>query len=438
MSIPTHHQWMQDTSAGVLTRRSAKLKAVDDAIFQYGKTRSDKDLWRIKNVFEEWKRYKGPSWQASERNRAGAVRRLDDELNSLADYRTYQSTHFSMGELVALSVVAKERKKVIATVFKDKQLTLKATKLKDQLQAMGPGIKHTAEEAASYLKSIGKHEATKMAGPYGPDVLRRKMEEMVQSFFGVSGLEQLGALGGVIISILGQCAVSIPPVVGHIKDGYDLFTGWAQVGADLYHQYNISERRYAIEAGAPSVAFDGLKACLKAETKNQAVSASQATTSFALKTGLAFVDGGAISGPVVGAANALAEFAHNLYLLGTEYRATQAVNQALDCGQLDLRLFRTYPLMGCYMLVSATLSDLIPVESFGTPGWMEYIENMKKHAFDEIYGAAEGLIGQSPWEIEGLPKQRKGTSAGMFTEAKRLFSTVSPLGDLKELIGLAS
>jgi hypothetical protein len=183
------------------------------------------------------------------------------------------------------------------------------------------------------------------------------------------------------MTIPGQCAVSIPPVVGHIKDGYDLFTGWAKVGADLYQQYNISERGYAIDTGVPTAAFSALNSCLEDETKNDAISATRATTSFALKTGLVFVDGGAISGPVVGAANALADFSHQIYLLASEWKATKAINEALTSGQLDIRLFRSYPLMGCYFLVSATLSDLIPIDCFGSPGWMDYIENLHKHGF---------------------------------------------------------
>jgi hypothetical protein len=77
------------------------------------------------------------------------------------------------------------------------------------------------------------------------------MEDMVKSMFSVDTLDRLGTGGGFITTILGQCAVSILPVVGHIKDGYDLFTGWPKVGSDLYQQYNISERGYAIDTGLP-------------------------------------------------------------------------------------------------------------------------------------------------------------------------------------------
>jgi hypothetical protein len=62
--------------------------------------------------------------------------------------------------------------------------------------------------------------------------------------------------------------------------------------------------------------------------------ANIATTSFALETGLAFVDGGAISGRVVGAANAMASLSLQLELpvdgvqsyQGHEWRASSAGN----------------------------------------------------------------------------------------------------------------
>ena len=109
MSIPGYGQWIQDTSANILTPRSSRLKAVDEAIQQYEKTKNEKDLWRIKNAFEDWKRDQGSGWETSVRNRAKAVTNLNAALNKVADYRTYQITHFTIPELVALSVVAKER-----------------------------------------------------------------------------------------------------------------------------------------------------------------------------------------------------------------------------------------------------------------------------------------------------------------------------------------
>ena len=82
---------------------------------------------------------------------------------------------------------------------------------------------------------------------------------------------------------------------------------------------------------------------------------------------------------------------------------------------------------------SATLSDLIPISSFGTPGWMDYVENLKKRQFDGIYESATRLIDNSPWEIKGLPK-RPAAGAGM--NLGRITSPIKELGgNIKGIFG---
>ena len=130
---------------------------------------------------------------------------------------------------------------------------------------------------------------------------------------------------------------------------------------------------------------------------------------------------------MVGAANAVASLSLQLYWLATEWKATKAINQALANNKLDVTLFESYPLMGCYLMTSATFSDLIPIHCFGTPGWMDYIESMKKRTYDGIYDAATGLIDNSPWEIKGLPKRPvkgAGLQFGMVAAMKDLGSNI--------------
>lgn len=438
MQIPTQRQWLQDTNAGVLKPRSSKLKAVDMALLNYELAKNEQNLWRLKNAFEDWKRDKMNAWEQSDRNKKGAVKLLDTELNRVADYRTYQITHMDIKELQALAFMGKERKKAIAQVFEGKKVTFKLAKTKDRLIESAKSAKENSLKAASYMKSIGKGQLPKTTGKPISETIKEKMEGMVKSFFGVETLAQIGELSGLILNILGEFAVQAPPWVGHVKDGYDMFVGFAKAGSAMHEEFSIWDRHYAIDTGAPSAAFDGLMKCLEKETNSEMFSLTTATTSFALKTGLFFADGGVISGPVVGAAKAMADVSQALFLLGLEFKATRAVNTQLKSGDLDIRLFRSYPLMGCYFLIGATLSDLIPVESFGTPGWMDYIEHLKKNSFDNIYESSVGLVEKSPWEILGLPKRPKGTSLGLLGEAKRMWSTVSPLADLKDLIGLKS
>lgn len=405
--------------------RSSQLKAVDDAIQQYERARNDNSLFKIKNALEDWKRFKGPNWKTSERNRGGAITRLDQELAKVADYRTYQLTanRFTIQELQALAYVAQQRRAVIANVFKGKEVTFRNSPkaVKEAVKDAAEQVKTKCADAKNFLQGKGKS----LQSP--ADLAKKKLEEMTKAMFCVDTLESLGSVSGLVIDIIGKCGVSVAPVVGHIKDGYDLFTGWAKAAKSLHEQYTISNCHYIIDTGAPAAAFQGVKTCLVNQTKNETASASIATTSFALKTGLAFVDGGAISGPVVGAANAVASLSLQLYWLATEWKATRAINQALAAGNLDVTLFRTYPLMGCYLMTSATFSDLIPIDCFGTPGWMDYVENLKKKNFDGIYDAATGLIDSSPWEIKGLPKRPvkgAGLQFGMLNAAKDLGSNV--------------
>ena len=239
--------------------------------------------------------------------------------------------------------------------------------------------------------------------------------------------QKLGSLGGFVIEIVGQCGVSVAPVVGHIKDGYDLFTGWAKAAAALHEQYSVSDCSYAIDTGSPAAAFQGVKTLpdqpneernRKREPSDNLVRAENRPRIRRRRRDQRPRRRGRerCSEPVV-----------QLYYLATEYKAYEAVRQALDAGNLDVRLFRTYPLMGAYLMVSATFSDLIPIENFGTPGWMDYVENLKKRSFDGIYDAATGLIKDSPWEIKGLPKRPQkgaGIQFGMLKGAAEVGGNV--------------
>lgn len=391
----TQAQWLELTSRNIFRPRSAELKLVDRAIGQHERNRSPAAKGHVKLAFEAWKRTKGPGWAGNERNRLGALTRLDEALKGVGQVQ------FTPQEVQALAFVAEQRKQVIRNLFQGKQVTLKGPKSPRQaVQQAADELKGSADAAAQWMRSVGKAPP-----PEAARLLREKLEEMARAVFQVDNLSALGDLSGFVLGILGQCSVSVAPVVGHVKDGYDLVVGWGKAAKLLHEQHDIANRRYVIDTGAPAAAFHALHRCLVAETRSQAAEAGIATTAFALKTGLAFADGGAVSGPVVGAVKALSQVGLKLGQLGMEWRATRRANEILRTGPLDLQLFRSYPLMGSYLLTSATLSDIVPVHCFGQPGWMDYIETLKSRGYDGIYEAAAGLIDASPWEIRGLPKR---------------------------------
>lgn len=459
MSIPTYEQWKKDTSLGILKPRSGLIQSLDSAIEKYNNAKTQENLWAIKNAFEDWRRSKGSSWEQSDRNRNGAVKRLANELNQL-DYRTYQITHMSMQELQALEYVKAERTKTITKLFLDehghaKPVVFKAANLRSALTQAGTNVKTKSSEAWQSIqnKLSSKSTAPKpfvvtgmgtrpgggamgtnlASGQTAKDMIQAKLTELVQKFFEVDTVTALGPLASIVMSIVAECSASAAPVIGHIKDGVSAIGDWINVGVGYYHKSTISRCSYAIELGAPAAAFAALEALLKDQIEHTAISAGISSTSFIVKTGLVFADGGAISGPVVGAVNALAQIAHTLYLLGMEYRATKDANKALSAGTLDITLFDTYPLMGCYLLNCATLSDIIPIKCFATPGWKDYIEKMKKDSIDKILQQSQALIDKSPWEIKDMPKRPVGSSGGLFSETKRFGGMASPLAGFSGL-----
>ncbi len=125
---------------------------------------------------------------------------------------------------------------------------------------------------------------------------------------------------------------------------------------------------------------------------------------FGAKTALAAADLGSVSQIAVGLVKAFAEVIFKVTLLAVEFSATKEANKLLEEGKLDIRLFETYPLLGCYFLRCADLSTIIPIDCFGMPGWMDAIERMKKKGYDDIRESAEDFIKKSPWQIAGMPK----------------------------------
>jgi len=460
VTIPSYEQWKQDTSLGILKPRSALLRSLDATIEKYNKAKSQDNLWAIKNAFEDWKRSKGDRWQQSDRNRSGAVKRLAAELDKV-DPRIYQITHMSMAELQALEYMKTQRTKTIE-IFRDqngnvKPVVFKAANLPQALRQAATNVKVKSATAVQSIKPhapepfvvtgmgtspTGNAMGTNLvSGRTTKDIIEAKLNELVQKFFEVDSVTLLGPLSSTILSIVAQCSASAAPVIGHIKDGVSAVGDWIDVGVGYYQKSTISRCRYAIALGAPAAAFAALEQLLKEEVKHATISAGISTTSFAVKTGMVFVDGGAISGPVTGAVAALAEVAHKLYLLGMEYRATKDANEALTKGQLDITLFQKYPLMGCYLLNCATLSDIIPISCFGTPGWRDYrndIDKMTKPGgtMDNIRKQSEALIDKSPWEIKDMPKRPVGSSGGLLSEAKRYGVMGAPLADLADLRNL--
>ena len=254
MAIPTYAQWM--TGHQPEHSQAAELAAQGGrrSHRRYEGTRSEKELWGIKNAFEDWKRYKGPAWERSERNtrrghhpaepRAAEGRRFAD----VPDHALFDGGTDGAG-------ARRQGAQAGARRCSGQEGELKAVnKVRNNSWRRGQKVKETsARQAPGWFRAARTSRLLRRSPKAGRPRIScaRKCStwpRRISAWPGSScwaiwarGAEDSGGMRG-----------GVPPVVGHIKDGYDLFTGWAKVGADMYQQYNISERHYVIDTGVPS------------------------------------------------------------------------------------------------------------------------------------------------------------------------------------------
>src|SRR4051812_8622054 len=84
MPIPSHDTWIKQTKCGVFKPRSKELCAIDNAILDYHRSRSQYGYdWAARELrirLEAWKKAKGTNWKINDRNKNGMLTKLDQDL----------------------------------------------------------------------------------------------------------------------------------------------------------------------------------------------------------------------------------------------------------------------------------------------------------------------------------------------------------------------
>ena len=206
------------------------------------------------------------------------------------------------------------------------------------------------------------------------------------------------------------------PVLGQLKSGAQAASEWGKAAKKGYQIYKVSGQKQLILSGDPRAAVDAVKTLLIRAGAEHTAKASIKTTQFATSSAGLALDAGAISGPLISAAAALATLCLKVYSIGIAYKEKQAGNLALkQPEQLNAQIFSVSPTLGCYLLTCSNTSDVINVltADIGAKNWNINAELMKRK-IDPLLLEATKFIKSSPYELKGL-KQNKGT----FTAKKK-------------------
>ena len=410
-TIPTYAEWTSKTNLGMLKTRSQELKNVDVALRTFEQDRNGTALKALALAWNAWKRTK-PDLRASERNKG----RILDQLNDAIAERM-GPVMMTPQEKEAIRYMDEQRRRAVQTMFRGRKVRLKALNAKAEakkqlaeLTAAGKSLGSALGAGSSVGSTIGSRAPTSakvLGGAAGGAMSSAKsaVESMLTKFFDVASIQVLGPF---FLETFGTDLVAaMTPVVGHLKSASSVILAWGDVGKKKYDEY--ANRKHRAFIGGPGTdaahAFGALDRLLTSELHNAAIGATMKTTSFTARSLLVLADGGTVSGPAVGAAEALANLTFRIYQIAAEYKETRRANKLLARPELlDFKLFDAYPLLACYMLAGATLSDIMNMSmiEFGGYGWMDDVEHIKKTHIDPVRKKSFDLIRASLFEMEGV------------------------------------
>ena len=172
-----------------------------------------------------------------------------------------------------------------------------------------------------------------------------------------------------------------------------------------------------------------------------ATEASIHTLAAGAKAAFTAADFGAVSGTVLGAAETLAVMMQKLYLWARDCSEIEAANRLIMQGVFDFTLFKSCPLLGCYLIANSNTSAIVnmAVGDYGRAGWKFEVEAMVKNA-QPVFDKARSVIQDSRFEIVGLSKMKgsvvdrtKKTGQWYTKEGTKVFGGIST-GKLDGLI----
>ncbi|HKZ04541.1 MAG TPA: hypothetical protein VJU81_03650 [Methylomirabilota bacterium] len=399
----TYERWMKDTAV-VASRRSDKLRAVDQALKAYwdAKDETQRGALRpgVKTTFDAWKAeaQKGSEWEI--RNRSGAPEILGDELSAKA------VAGLQPDEAKAWAVVMRHHEEALAEMFKGQKLVIKNTTALNAVLDAHEEFKKAREAAGNQLPDVlDPVDSKKLAAEVFDAVLGDVKQKLIDDFSQFKNkLEDF-----VVYSV---------PILGHLPGGGPwggLAKEWKGTAEAFVARRKAGKAKGAFAPADPSAAFEAMRKSLKDDLKKEAKKATVATVFGMGKLATATVP---VAPVAIEAAEALANLLFQLQELAADAEEAAKANALIEQGTLDANLFEASSLLAAYYLANSDTSAVIFLaRPFGAPGFVRETEEMVKKARVVLDLATEKILDAS-YEIPALRHMKGGTRDRTETKAK--------------------
>jgi hypothetical protein len=326
-------------------------------------------------------------------------------------------------EFTAMRTIAKARDHNLANMFAGTEL--KFAKFARQKSVAGAlsDANSVRSNVTSMVKGIKTGSKVAATLPSPVDIKTHALE-LIKISMNLHDIQDVvDALTG---SVLHELIAEITPLIGVLTSGYKSVQSWRAVVTNARDLYKSDYYLEGVLPGDPQAAAEAVVVIIKRFLAANTADAVRNTTSASTKIAGLFADLGTATTAAIGAASALAKLIQELYILGRDYAEMKAGNKRLlDPGTLDMTVFQTCPILGCY-LISCSDTSMVAnffVADMGLPGWMDKVEAMKKNQLDPLIKNANKAIVSSHLTLEGL-KANKGTfkEKTMFANMKEQFN----------------
>ncbi len=407
----TYDQWMKDTHS-LIKPRSEELKKIDNFI----KARNERETLKSLTVWIDTQNKKGQDWHRSVRNTKNkAVERLAKEVGYMATAATTMTAADKLADSQAKYALRKQIASASQDMFQGKTVVLSNVFLQ--------GIRNQSSSAKTRLNDkvlACEYEADKMMLDKSMGSLSRagntvgaantmnslrkianQLEDCIESILnGIPDGQKREIIDWIFGTGAAEFAATCAPFIGTIMSGGKTITNVIQILVSEYEFSEINQRKGDVRPGDASAALASMLRIIDSEVAAKQKSVAIHGSAFAAKASM--LCAGVPGDSIAGAAECLMKMLHNLNELAKQYREMNEANKRIAAGDIDVTIFNTCPILGCYyVLVGGDFTLMnFDIANMGKQNWAQEILRLKL-ALEPVKKKAVELINNSSIVIEG-------------------------------------
>jgi hypothetical protein len=413
---------MKDTHS-MIKPRSDSLKKIDFAIQTRNEVETKKAL--INWIDEQNK--KRQDWQRSVRNGKGTVKRLYDELGVLgaAPAMNFGS---EIADKAAKAEIRREQRIAAAKMFAGKEIKFKDSFWgisRAKCKAEASKIERAQNAAKNVGKSVigvgGNIGGLAMTGQGIASNIKTVVQEIMGELPAATHNEIIQHVFGASVE---NFVFQVTPLIGMVSSGAKATMDWVGVAKNIYHATQMESRQVDVRAGDPSAALAAMIDVIDRQIKKQTADGAIRTAAFTAKAAAAAADFGTATTAAIGVVESVAILLNTLVDLVTDAKQMIAGNKLIAEGKIDLDLFNTCPILGCYLIVVQDHSTIMNFEiaNMGRENWKQEAERLR-YAIQPVLAKASQLIAASRIEIRGMDTAKGVYQSSLLQKVKLLYKS---------------